>query len=401
MIANHATLLLSVAGLLGAPASQPPSGAAKVEPPLDWRSAEAGTLGNAVQVTFPDRFVRAGESYFDHATPPKWVVFQAIPVPPAGGAPDANYSMYVARLERDASGRVTGIGEPRLVSAPGSANTCGWFDPVTPGRVIFGSTLMPPGAGDAPGYSRDRQRYSWQFPPEMEVVAVTVDPATGVAAGEAKPLFARPGYDAECSFSPCGRFLLYTHVDPANNDPNLWVYDTKTTRHYPLVTAKGYDGGPFWSPDGKSICYRSDRKGNNVLQLFVAELAFGDEGDKEVPIGVTREVQLTFEVAGKEEREQAVSWCPFYHPSGAFVVYATSEVGHQNYEVFAIDARPETPASERKKRRVTTATGFDGLPVFSADGKLMMWTSQRGPKLDREARPSSQLWIADWLAPAP
>ena len=41
-----------------------------------------------------------------------------------------------------------------------------------------------------------------------------------------------------------------------------------------IVQAKGYDGGPFFSPDGKRICYRSDRHGDNMLQIFVADLAF-------------------------------------------------------------------------------------------------------------------------------
>lgn len=390
--------------------AQPPASPAAAAQPLDWKSAEAPFLADHVQVTFPDKFVKAGESYFDHQTPPRWIVFQAIPRPAAGQALDANYSMYVARLKRDAAGKINGVEEPVRVSAEGSSNTCGWFHPTEPATVIFGSTIKPPVATDTPGYSRDKQRYSWQFPPEMEVVMATVRPmladdsrvaektreAARSLAAVCGPheMFTRPGYDAECSFSKDGRFLLYTHVDPTNNDPNIWIFDTKTSKHYPIVTARGYDGGPFFSPDGKKICYRSDRKGNNVLQLFVAELAFGDDGDPEVPVGMAREVQLTGEVAGREDREQAVSWCPYFHPNGKFVVYATSEIGHDNYEVFALEVNLDKPRELLNKVRVTTASGFDGLPVFSDDGTTMMWTSQRGPKRDDEQRPSSQLWIA-------
>ncbi|MCH7570702.1 MAG: PD40 domain-containing protein [Deltaproteobacteria bacterium] len=42
--------------------------------------------------------------------------------------------------------------------------------------------------------------------------------------------------------------------------------------------ADGYDGGPFFSPDQKRICYRSDRKGDHLLQLFVSDLAFNENG---------------------------------------------------------------------------------------------------------------------------
>lgn len=396
------------------------SAAAQPSDTPDWRKAERPYLGEPVQLTFPDRFARAGEQYFDHHTPPRWVVFQAIERPAAGAEASPHYGMYVAKLKRsgggggDGAGPITGIEEPIRVSPEGSANTCGWFHPAEPGTVIFGSTLRPPAAGDAPGYSRDRQRYAWQFPVEMDVVSVGVrailadDPRADAEARSAAAkmgglcgphaIFERPGYDAECSFSPDGRFLLYTHVDTHTNDPNLWVYDTKRDRHTPLVTARGYDGGPFFSPDGRWICYRSDRTGNNILQLFLAELAFGDDGDPGAIIGIAREIQLTRETPGKPESEQAVSWCPFFHPSGNYMLYATSEAGHQNYEVFAIETGPilrGEPAGTPRRARVTHAPGFDGLPAFSRDGKTLIWTSQRGAKIEGEARPSSQMWVTE------
>jgi hypothetical protein len=383
-----------------------PTPAAAPATPVDWKSAEAPLLSGHIQLTFPEKVVRAGEAYFDHQNPPQWIVFQAIPVPAAGQAADANYSMYVAKLKRDDKGEVTGLDEPVLISPPGSANTCGWFSPKEPGVVVFGSTLVAPKATDTPGYSKDRQRYSWQFPPEMEVVrceplenlqvcvdvrgqdALTEQTVLKERKPKSAPLFSRPGYDAEGSFSSDGRFYLYTHVDPTNNDPNIWVYDTLKQTHTPIVTARGYDGGPFFSPDNKWICYRSDRKGDNNLQLFIGELARGSNGDADAIIGLAREIQLT-------DDADAVSWCPYWHPSGKYLVYASSLAGgHSNYEVMAIEIDPSKKSSELRRARVTNAPGFDGLPCISDDGSLMMWTSQRGPKLEREQRPSSQLWIA-------
>ena len=46
-----------------------------------------------------------------------------------------------------------------------------------------------------------------------------------------------------------------------------------------------------------------------------------------------------------------------------------------------------------KKVRLTYAPGVDVLPVFSADGKRLMWTSTR------DGRQPSQLWIADFVPP--
>lgn len=368
--------------------------------------AEGPFLSGHVQLTDEKRFLKAGEAYFDHQDPPEWIVFQAIERPRAGEAPSGNYAMYAARLKRDAAagGMVTGIEEPVLLSSPGSANTCGWIDPTNPRRVVFGSTIVPPTSTDTPGYSKDRQRYSWQFPPETEVVTVEMPEGVSRGGGEKVPMpaavkmFERPGYDAEGSFSADGRFYLYTHVDPSNNDPNLWIFDTKTGKHTAIVTARGYDGGPFFHPEFPKvplIVYRSDRKGDNNLQVFLGEVAFGDGGDKSVPIGLARETQITAD-------EGVVSWCPYFHPSGGYVVYATSAVSHGNYEVFAIKIAQDVTKLDAEtvkvkdwpRARVTDAAGFDGLPVFDRGGKLMMWTSQRGAKVEGESKASSQLWIA-------
>jgi Tol biopolymer transport system component len=85
-------------------------------------------------------------------------------------------------------------------------------------------------------------------------------------------------------------------------------------------------------------------------------------------------------------------------------VYATSESGHDNYEVYAMEldsarlaeARASGAASVKglRRARVTHATGADVLPAFTSDGKYMIWTSQRGPAVEGEMKPSSQLWIA-------
>jgi TolB protein len=395
----------------GAPTAPP-------APPLDWRSLEAPLLRNHVQITSRDKFLKAGEAYFSPNM--RWVIFQAVPVPAEGKAPDPFYSMYVAKLVRDGGagspdGRITGIEEPILISTPGSANTCGWFNPREPWRVIFGSTVVPPAQQQPAGFQVGTRKYQWQFPEETDVVTRTVraiyDDFAGLAGvatpggggpgpedERVKPLFSRPRYDAECSWSADGRFVLYTHVrdapgaggaEPPKDTPTLadgdiWVYDTQSNKQTELVGAEGYDGGPFFSPDGKWICYRSDRRGDNNLQLFAAELAFGPDG---ALTGIKRELQLT--------DNADVNWAPFWHPGGKLLIYGTSAQGHTNYEVYAIEFNPDRPAKELRTRRVTQANGADVLPVFSPDGRYMMWTAQRGPLAKGEERPSSQVWIAE------
>lgn len=363
-----------------------------------WPDAEAWCLTDHVQLTIADEFLKAGESYF--SPDGRMVIFQGVPRPADDQTPDRHYGMYAAAVVRQ-DGRIAGLDRAYLLSEPGSANTCGWFHPTdhAGGRytVLFGTTTTPPDDDAASGYQRGTARYTWQFPNEMEVVVKKIGGSTlwmdeddgsgrisrGFMHTVATPLWTRDGYDAEASWSPDGRHVLYTRLAPGSDDGDVWIFDTQTATHTPLVTEPGYDGGPFFSPDGARICYRSDRRGDKALQLFVAELAFDETGKV---TGVSREIPLT--------DDANVNWAPFFTPDASMIFYATSAVSHANYEVFAIDAAGDEPADRRPRVRITEARGFDGLPVFTPDGTWMMWTAQRGPQLDGESRPSSQLWAA-------
>ncbi|GMV25775.1 MAG: hypothetical protein AMXMBFR58_18060 [Phycisphaerae bacterium] len=373
-----------------------------------WQEAERPLLSDWVQLTFRDKFIKAGEQYF--SPDGSWVIFQAIAVPDSpAAAPGMFYSMYVAKVRRDSTGGILGLDEPFMISPPMSANTCGWFHPTQPGRVMYGSTMGEPSGQERSGFQVGTNRYRWAFPSEMEIATQTVRPITMTLSPReqaqcgtdylASTLFTREGYDAECSWDKSGRFVLYANVDQSKTTPDgradadIYIYDTQTHQHHPIVVAPGYDGGPFFSPDGKRICYRSDRKNDDLLQIYVADLKFEtDASGTPVPVGMEREYALT--------SNSAVNWAPFWHPSGRYLVYGTSEVGHSNYEVFAVEFDREKllagRGDELRRRRVTHAPGADVLPTFSADGTVLMWTSQRGAAAPGEEKPSSQIWVARW-----
>ncbi len=386
---------------------------------------EAKSIKDPVRLSTPELFSKAGEAYFDPYS--RWIIFQAVPASPdAQSSSSPHYLMYAARLGKGADGHVKGVDEPVLLSTPGSANTCGFFHPTATYNVIFGSTVNPlpapepKGAGQSgggAGYKRDSGSYVWEFPDQMEICAKPVaqiledllpgmaDPET-LAAAKAPPfpLWSRDGYDAECAFSSDGRNIVYTRVDPETKNPDIYIYNIEFKTHTPVITRPGYDGGPFFSPDNSHICYRSDPRGDNNLQVFIAELEWDSSGALK---RVVSEKQVT--------DNTHVNWAPFWHPSGQYLLYTTSEVGHDNYEIFSIEAPLGANAvkspSELKRRRITYSRGFDGLPAISKDGKYLMWTSQRPAGVKNTAlkptdehfgsKEASQVWIADVINLAP
>jgi dipeptidyl aminopeptidase/acylaminoacyl peptidase len=352
------------------PSASAPAAAPEARPAVSNPATEPGVTG-ARQLTFSDRFIKAGEAYFSPDM--KRIVFQAIEVPEGEDSPADFYAMFVCDVVRDGAGDITGVANIRRVSPKGSANTCGWFHPTDPNRLLFASTVGAPTAQNTPGYQRGTSRYRWAFPPETRIVEVDLRTADGSAAS-LKPLEGDgKAYMAEGSWSPDGRFILFCSLESGDGD--LYIRDTKTGARRAIVTAPGYDGGPFFSPDGKRICYRSDRNRDNLLQVFVADLVFGADGSI---TGIANETQLT--------SNEHVNWCPFFRPDGKTLVYASSEIGHRNYEVFEIEL-PKSPGATPARRRVTEAEGADVLPVFCADGKWLLWTGQRN-----ETR-SSQLFV--------
>jgi Tol biopolymer transport system component len=336
-------------------------------------TSEADSLTNAVQLTH--NFARAGEAYFSPDM--RWIIFQASVQPTEG------YQMYVAQLKWDGT-RIVGLNTPIRITPPGTKNTCGYFSPDGE-SVIFASTatkqLPPEATTQQGGYQRSSNSYRWDMPKEMEVFradgwksAVSAIGPGGAADLAKYPLTHNDDYDAECAFSPDGRWIVYS--SRVNGDNDLFVMRADGSKQTRLTTIPGYDGGPFFSPDGKRLCYRSDRKANNLLQVYVADLKFDASGDI---VGLMNEQQLT--------HDANVNWGPYWHPDGHHLIWATSIHGHSNYELYLMRD------DGTYKTRITHTNGADILPVFSPDGRYLMWTTTRGPEK------ASQIWIARFRLP--
>ncbi len=347
---NHRCWACLVFGLwLGAGcASSGPAGRSEGELHASSDTASEPLLSRVEQLTNPSMgFERAGEAYF--SPDGSRIIFQAVPQGREG------YQIYVMSL---------GDRRPRMVSTGRGECTCAYFRP--DGRkIIFASSHLDPGlaatrpAEQKGGYRLGERRYVWKFNRHMDIFEADPD------GSNLRRLTDADGYDAEGAYGPDGRQIAFT--SQRTGDLDIWLMNADGSDARQITRAKGYDGGPFISPDGRRIVFRADRRGDDLLQLFVID------------------------IDGKNERQltdnRFVNWGPYWHPGGRSIAYATSRHGHDNYEVYLMNV--ETGA----EMRVANTPGFDGLPVFSNDGKRLMWTSKRGPDQ------TPQIFIADFTLP--
>ncbi len=326
--------------------------------PAPWEQAESARLKNVRQVT--SDFVRAGEGYF--SPDGKTIIFQA----EEKGTGNPFYQIFTTDL---ATGRT------RRVSPGVGKTTCSYFAPDGK-KIIFASTHLDPDAKShyAEEYAlreEDRKtgrhrRYRWDFDPHMTIFEADPD------GSNLKPLTHATGYNAEGSYSPDGKQIVFCSNRGGEKDLELYVMDRDGKNVRQLTHAPGcYNGGPFFSPDGKKVIFRSDRKEKDRLQLYV------------INANGTGERALT-------DEPNWVQWGPYWYKDSRHIVYAAADHGtggRPNYDLYWMDI--ETG----KKVRLTYAPGADVLPVFSPDYKKIMWTSTRDG-----TRPS-QLYIADFVPP--
>ena len=329
------------------------------QPDTDWPKLEDVHLKNIRQVTHG--FVRAGEGYF--SPDGKSIIFQA---EEKGDNPF--YQQFVMDL---ATGKV------RRVSPGVGKTTCGFFSPDGK-KIIFASSHLDPDAKKH--YAAEIQQRAEEKKPKSAAATSGISiptwpsskPTSTAPASSASPT--RPGYNAEGSYSPDGKAIVFCSNRSGEKNLELYIMDADGKNVRQLTKAPGcYNGGPFFSPDGKKVIFRSDRKKKDQLQLYV------------INADGTGERALT-------DNDNWVYWAPFWHPDGQHIIYTAADhsdpLKRPNYDLYWMNI------DTGKTTRLTFAPAADVLPVFNADGKKVMWTSTRG------ADGSSQLWLADFNAHA-
>ena len=329
-------------------------------PVASQESVESKYLSNVRQVT--KGFAKAGEGYFSPDA--KTIVYQAI---------RTEYPFYQIYRQPLAGG------QPKLVSTGRGRTTCSYFSP-DGRRLLFASGHTDPRLDKTEAAairqqeedrkSGRRRRYQWDFDPHMDIYE------TDLSGNILRRLTNAKGYDAEGAYSYDGQWIAF--CSDRDGDPDLYLMRSDGSSLKQLTNAPGYDGGPFISPDGKWIVYRSDRERKDYLQIHV----IGIDGQNDVALTA----------------DEGVNWGPYWHPTEPYIIWSGADhsdpTRRPNYDLWIVRYQVSGGVFTcSTKTRITDSPSADVLPVFSPNGKQLMWTSTR-----TENR-SSQLFIADFRFP--
>ncbi len=279
------------------------------------------------------------------------------------------YQMYVMDLESD---------NVRLVSTGSGATTCGYFFPGDR-RVLYSSTHLH--GPNCPPKPKREGPYRWALD-DYDLFAARID------GQEMQRLTNTPGYDAEATVSPDGKSIVWTSV--RDGDLDIYAMDLDGSHHRRLTDDVGYDGGAFFSPDSKRIVYRASHPTDPAEIAQYKELL----GQRLVEPGQLELFIMNADGSGKRQvtSNGASNFSPFFHPDGKRIVFSSNvetrgEGGRPGFHLYLVGD------DGAGLERLTFDGQFNSFPMFSPDGKRVVWVSDRNAKQAGEFN----VFLADWV----
>ncbi|MGI8811186.1 MAG: TolB family protein [Pyrinomonadaceae bacterium] len=270
----------------------------------------------------------------------------------------------------------------RMVSNGEGRTTCSYFFKGGK-KVLYASTFG--GRRECPPEPDRSKGYVWPLYADYEIYTATPD------GKDIKNLTHSPGYDAEATVSPNGKKIVFT--SERDGDIELYSMDVDGKNVKRLTNEVGYDGGAFYSPDSKMIVYRRSS------QQTPAEIAKFKELLAQHLVVPTRLDIWMMNADGSNKRQvtklNAASFAPYFLSDGKRIIFCTNYFDPErtnprkqpNFDLAIVNT------DGTSLERITYNESFDGFPMFSPDGKKLVFASNRN-----DAKPGdTNVFIADWV----
>jgi len=192
-------------------------------------------------------------------------------------------------------------------------------------------------------------------------------------------------YDAEATVSPKGDKIIFT----SDRDGDLDLYEMDLDgSHVKRITNKlGYDGGAWFSPDGNQIVWRCSRpdvveEKNAYRRLLRQQLVAPTKMEVWIAnADGSNPIQVT--------TLKGANWAPVFTPDGKKILFASNYEYDRGFPFNMYLINLDGTGLEK----VTYSHQFDAFPMFSLDGKYLMWCSNR----NNGGTHDTNIFIAEWI----
>jgi len=265
-----------------------------------------------------------------------------------------------------------------LVSTGKGRTTCAYFFPDGK-KILYASTHL---SGDACPPSPDKSRgYVWGVFNAYDIFTANAD-GSGLL-----PFSRSEGYDAEATISPTKDKIVFT----SSRDGDLELYTMRLDgTHVKRITHElGYDGGANFSWDGRRIVYRayhpkSKSEINDYKRLLAEQL-----------VRPTKMEIFVCDEHGRHRQQlthtDAANFAPIFLPDDNRIIFSsnmrdTSDV-KRHFHLFVMKD------DGSNLEQVSFGGSFDAFPMFTHDGKKLVFVSDRNAKSHYEFN----VFIAEWV----
>ncbi len=199
-----------------------------------------------------------------------------------------------------------------------------------------------------------------------------------------KKLTDAPGYDAEATINWKTDRIIYTSM--ASGDLDMWTMKPDGSDKKRLTMLPGYDGGAFYSRDGKHIIWRANHpQQHDALQKYRDLL-------KENLVAPMKMEIFIADKNGKNEKQLTnfgcASFAPAFTPDGKKVIFSSNKhnCDGRKFELYMMNL------DGSGLEQVTDFGGFTSFAEFSPDGKTLVFASDYGAK----SRYEFNIFTATW-----